>query len=249
MDVETGQTLISGMGELHLEILRDRLLREFRVQANAGQPMVSYRETITAAASAAHVFQRDVGGHMQYGHVVLEVSPAARGEGNAVEFEVSHNLIPTEFRAAISEGLQDGLCTGVLGSYAMVDTRVRIVGGGFRTQDSTEVAFKTAAALALRDALRAAQPTLLEPVMALEVVTPDEHMGDVLGDLNMRRGRVRDLEARGGTQFIRAEAPLVELFGYATALRSLSKGRASYVMEPKCFEKVPEQLQAGILNR
>ena len=248
-DRETGQTLISGMGELHLDILRDRLFREFRVQANAGRPMVAYRETITAAAAGQHVFQRDLGGHVQYGQVALSVEPRPRGTGNEIRFEVSANLIPGEFRPAVEEGLHDGLCTGVLGSYAIVDAAVRVTGGGFRETDSTEVAFKTAAILALREALQRAAPVLLEPVMALEIVTPDEHMGDVLGDLNARRGRVRDVAAQNGATTVRAEAPLVELFGYATALRSLTRGRASYTMEPARFDVVPTALQEGILNR
>ncbi len=248
-DPETAQTLISGMGELHLEILRDRLLREFRVQAAAGKPMVSYRETVTASARGEHVFQREIGGQTPFGHVILEVAPRPRGAGNELEFAVSADRIPVEFRDAVEEGLRDGLCTGVLGNYAMVDVAVRVTGGGFRPQESTDVAFKTAAVLALREALQAASPALLEPLMALEIVTPDEHMGDVLGDLNARRGRVRELEARDGAQIIRADVPLVELFGYATTLRSLSRGRASHTMEPRCFELVPAPLSAAILNR
>ncbi|MBU4460288.1 MAG: elongation factor G [Verrucomicrobia bacterium] len=248
-DVETGQTLISGMGELHLEIIRDRLLREFRVQGNAGRPMVSYRETITKASSASHRFLRDIGGASQFADVALAVSPNARGAGNAVDMDVSDRQIPPQFRAAVEEGVRDALLTGVLGSYALVDVLVRVTGGAFREEDSTEVAFKTAAVMALREALGAAGPVLLEPVMAVEVVTPDAHMGDVISDLSARRGRVRDMEARDGSQIVRAEAPLVELFGYATALRSLTKGRASYTMEPRCFEVVPEAIQGAILNR
>lgn len=248
-DAETGQTLISGMGELHLEIIRDRLLREFRVQGNTGRPMVSYRETITKTSSASHRFLREIGGAAQFADVTLAVSPNARGAGNAVEMDVSDRQIPTQFRAAVEDGVRDALLTGVLGSYALVDVLVRATGGAFREEDSTEMAFKTAAVLALREALGAAGPVLLEPVMAVEVVTPDAHMGDVISDLSARRGRVRNMEARDGSQIVRAEAPLVELFGYATALRSLTKGRASYTMEPRRFEVVPEAIQGAILNR
>jgi elongation factor G len=248
-DAETGQRLISGMGELHLDIIRDRLLREFRVQGNAGRPMVSYRETITRSASAAHRFQREIGGAVQFAEVGLAVGPNARGGGNSVEFDVAEKQIPAQFRESVEEGVRDALLTGVLGSYALVDVAVRVTGGGFREEDSTEVAFKTAAVMALREALGAAGPVLLEPVMAVEVVTPDAHMGDVLSDLNARRGRVREMEAQDGSQIVRAEAPLVEMFGYATALRSLTKGRASYTMEPRRFEVVPEALQGAILNR
>jgi len=248
-DPDTGQTLINGMGELHLEIIRDRLLREFKVQASAGRPMVAYRETIRTPARAEHVFQREIGGHGQFGRVVLEMDPLARGTGNATEFEVSTNKIPNEFRRAIEDGVQDGLLTGVVANYPLVDIRVRVVDGAFHPVDSTEVAFRSAAVMALRDAARAAQPVLLEPIMKLEIITPEEYLGDVLGDINGRRGRVREIEARDVAQIIRADVPLAELFGYATSLRSLTKGRASYSMEPEKFEVVPETLQHSLLNR
>jgi elongation factor G len=248
-DRETGQTLISGMGELHLEILRDRLLREFRVQAAAGRPMVSYRETVTAPAEAEHVFDREIGGAVQFAMVRLAVRPRERGAGNTVELAVRPDALPAEFRGAVEDGVRDALCTGVLGNFAMVDTDVRVTGAAFREGDSTDVAFRTAAVLALREALQRAEPVVLEPVMAMEVVTPEEHMGDVLGDLHARRGRVRDLQSGEGETVVRAEAPLVELFGYTTALRSLTKGRASQTMEPKSFEPVPAELVEGLLNR
>ncbi len=249
-DRETGQTLIGGMGELHLEILRDRLLREFRVQATAGRPMVSYRETVTAEARSEHVFERAIGGATQYAVIEARVRPLPRGAGNQVEIGVRPDILPAEFREAVDEGARDALCTGVLGHFALVDVEVRIEGARFRDDDSaSEVAFRTATVLAVREAVQKAAPVLLEPVMSVDVVTPDEHMGDVLGDLNARRGRVRDLQSSDGETTVRAEAPLVELFGYATALRSLSKGRASYTMEPKQFEPVPANLAEGILNR
>ncbi len=248
-DPETGQVIISGMGELHLEILRDRLLREFRVPANAGRPMVSYRETISRPAAARHRFQREIGGTVQFAEVAVEVAPRPRGSGNEVRVEAGPREIPSEFHEAVEGGIADALATGVLASYAMTDVGVRVGGGAWREGDSTETAFRTAALLATREALAAGGPLLLEPVMALEIVTPDEHLGEVLADLTSRRGRVRQMEAREGAQTIRAEAPLVELFGYATALRSLTKGRASHSMEPRSFEPVPSALQATIIQR
>jgi elongation factor G len=249
IDEETGQTLISGMGELHLEILKDRMFREFKVQAKAGKPVVAYRESILGSGTGDFVFEREIGGHGQYGHVIVTLAPRPRGSGNQITFDVSATVIPNEFRAALQAGLEDALITGVLGNYPLIDIDVRVVGGGSHPVDSTEVAFRTAAVMALREAAKAAQPTLLEPVMELEVITPDEHLGDVLGDLNGRRGQVREIIAHEGSQVIRAEAPLAELFGYATAVRSLSRGRASYSMQPKTFEAVPPTMHEAILNR
>ena len=248
-DEDTGQTLISGMGELHLEIIKDRMFREFKVSANAGRPVVAYREGIQAANEGKFIFDREIGGHGQYGHVIVHVAPRKRGAGNRISFNVSPSVIPNEFRAAVQEGLEDALITGILGNYPLLDVDVQVIGGGFHPMDSTDVAFRTAAVMALREAVKGARPTLLEPVMELEVVTPEEHLGDVLGDINGRRGQVRDFEAREGGRIIRAEAPLAELFGYATALRSLSRGRASYSMQPKTFEVVPPALHEAILNR
>ncbi len=248
-DAETGQTIIKGMGELHLEILKDRMFREFKVQANAGKPMVAYRETIRGEGRGEHLFQREIGGRGQYGHVVLEIAPLPRGTGNQVEFDVSSEKIPSEFRGAVKEGIEDGLITGVVANYPLVDVQVRIVNGSTHPVDATDVAFRSASVLALRDAALMAQPVLLEPVMDVEIITPDEYMGDVLGDINGRRGHVKEMEAREAAQIIRAEVPLAELFGYATSLRSVTKGRASHSMEPKCFEVVPEALQKSLINR
>jgi elongation factor G len=246
---DTGQTLISGMGELHLEIIRDRLLREFRVQANAGKPVVAYREGITATGRGENTFQREITGKMQFGHVVIEVSPLPRSAGSTVKFDVDETQIPAEFHAAMEDGIQDGLITGVLGNYPMIDVSVRVVGGAFRPLESTEIAFRTAAIMALRAAAEAAHPVLLEPIMKLEITTPEEHLGDVIGDLNGRRGRIKEMEPQDAVQIVRADVPLAELFGYATALRSLSRGRASYSMEPVAFEIVPEALQSQVLSR
>ncbi len=249
MNEETGQTLISGMGELHLEILKDRMFREFKVRANAGKPVVAYRESILSGGEGNFTFQREIGGHGQYGHVIVRVAPLNRGAGNHIAFEVSINDVPNEFRAAIKDGLQDALITGILGNYPLIDVDVCVVGGSFHPVDSTDIAFRSAAIMALREAVKAASPTLLEPVMELEVITPDEHLGDVLGDISSRRGQVREIVAHEGSQVIRATAPLAELFGYATAIRSLSRGRASYSMQPSTFEVVPPTMHAAILNR
>jgi elongation factor G len=249
MNEDTGQTLISGMGELHLEILKDRMFREFKVQANAGKPVVAYREGILGSGEGNFIFQREIGGHGQYGHVIVRVASRERGAGNHISFAVPASQIPHEFHEAVREGLGDALITGVLGNYPLIDVDVCVIGGGSHPVDSTEVAFRTAAVMALREAVKAAGPTLLEPVMELEVITPDEHLGDVLGDINGRRGQVREIVAHEGGQVIRATAPLAELFGYATAIRSLSRGRASYSMQPKMFEVVPPTMHAAILNR
>lgn len=248
-DADTGQTIISGMGELHLEIIRDRLLREFKVQANAGKPTVAYRETILSKASAAHVFQREIAGKMQYAAVGLEIEPRERGAGNEIVFEVTDAMIPPQFRDCVEQGVTDGLLTGILANYPLIDVRVRIISGGFHPVDSTETAYRSAAIMALREAARAAQPALLEPIMKVEIVTPDEHVGDVIGDVNGRRGRIKEMAAQDGAQTVIAEIPLAELFGYSTALRSLTRGRASYSMEPARFEVVPEDLQERIINR
>jgi elongation factor G len=249
LDAETGQTLISGMGELHLEILKDRMFREFKVQANAGRPMVAYRESIQQPGHGEHVFEREIGGHGHFARVAIDLEPLERGEGQPVDFEVGVEQIPVEFRGAVEEGIRDALVTGVVGNYPMVDVRVRVTDGGFHPVDSSELAFRSATVMAVRAAAESAMPTLLEPVMDLQIVTPKEHLGDVQGDINRRRGRVREIEAREEAQIIMADVPLAETFGYATSLRSLTKGRASYTMEPRRFEVVPESIQAGILNR
>lgn len=248
-DADTGQTLISGMGELHLEIIRDRLFREFKVQANAGKPTVAYRETILNTGSASHVFQREIGGRGHYAEVGLEVSPRERGQGNVVEFAVSESQIPAQFHEFVEQGVHDGLITGILANYPLIDVRVRVISGGFHPVDSSEVAFRSAAIMALREAVRAAQPALLEPIMKVEIVTPDEHLGDVIGDVNGRRGRIKEMAAQEGAQVVQAEIPLAELFGYSTGLRSLTRGRASYSMEPARFDAVPPNLQESIVNR
>ena len=246
---DTGQTILSGMGELHLEILVDRMFREYKVQASTGKPMVAYRETVTATASVTHRFDREIGGRRQFAEVTLEVSPRERSAGNEVVLAVRKNEVPEAMQEFVSQGVEDGLMTGVLARFPMVDMRVRVTDVKIDPELTTDMALRTAAVMAFREAAMAAGPEFLEPLMAVEVVTPNEYMGDVLGDLNSRRGRIRGMTAQATTHMIRAEAPLVELFGYATAVRSLTKGRASYVLEPKQFEIVPKTLREELLNR
>jgi elongation factor G len=242
-DPETGQTIIRGMGELHLEVLKDRMFREFKVQAKAGKPMVAYRETVVGTGIGDFTFEREIGGRGQFGHVVLSVKPRPRGEGNEIRIEVTSSKIPTEFRPAIEEGIIDGLATGLIGNYALVDVEVVVTDGTAHPVDSTDVAFRHAAVMALREAVRTAGAALLEPIMDVEVITPEEYMGDVLGDINGRRGKVREMQSQDVAQIIRADVPLAEMFGYTTSLRSLTKGRASYSMEPHLFKIVPEPVR------
>jgi len=239
VDEESGQTIMSGMGELHLEILRDRLLREFKVQARAGKPMVSYRESISGSKEVRGEFDREIAGKRQLAELTLKVFPQKRGVGNRIEFKVSKKDLSEPFRVAITEGIEDALVTGVVRHYAMTDVGVEIVAADVHPTDSTELAFRSASHVAIREALQGASPILLEPIMDVEVLSPEEHMGDVMADLNSRRGKIRDMEAVEEGQKISADVPLAELFGYTTALRSLSKGRASQSMEPQCYAEVP----------
>ncbi len=246
---DTGQQLINGMGELHLSIIKDRLLREFKVPSNTGEPVVAYRETVTAAGAGEFVFDRDIGGKRQFARLALQVAPRPRKAGVEFDCGLPPEKLPPLFRKSAAEGVQDGILTGIVGHFAMIDLQVTVLDAGFDPRDSTEVAFRTAGVMAFREAARAGRPALLEPVMALEIITPAEHLGDVLADLNARRGKVREMAAREDLQFIRADVPLAELFGYATTVRSLTRGRASYTMEPVSFEIVPEAIQKKILNR
>ena len=249
MNPDTGQTLISGMGELHLEIIKDRILREYKVQANAGQPIVAYRETIGASAEAGFVFDREIGGKRQFAGLTLKVSPRARKQGNEVIFAVNNEQLPAEYRAGVESGIGDALVTGILGHFPMIDIKVEVVGVQFDSFDSTDTAFRTAAVMAFREAVKRAKPVILEPIMAMEIITPDEYIGDVLGDVNSRRGKVSGVDCKPPVQVIRADVPLVELFGYTTTLRSLTRGRGSHTMEPVAFEVVPDHIQKKVLNR
>jgi elongation factor G len=248
-DKETGQTVISGMGELHLDILRDRMLREFKVAANTGKPMVAYQETVTRHGKASFLFDRDLGGQRHVAGVTVEVNAGARGTGVVIDVSVSGREFTADFREAVRAGLQDGAVTGVLSRYAVTDIVIRVTAAQTDVEFSTDVAFRTAATMAFREAVQAAAPVLLEPIMALEIVTPSEYMGDVLGDLSSRRGKVTDMIAKGEEQAVHGRVPLAELFGYSTAIRSLTRGRASYTMEPVQFDIVPEVLTRELLNR
>ncbi len=246
---DTGQTLISGMGELHLDIIKDRLLREYKVSANAGEPTVAYRETVTKQAGGEYLFDREIGAGRQFAFIRIELHPLSRGSGNAVEIEVSPEELPSVFRTAAEEGLKDGMATGVVGHFAMVDLKVSVTGARWDQESSTEAAFRTAAVMAFREAAGSASAALLEPIMAVEIITPGEFMGDIMGDINARRGKIKSMKSEPPMQIISASVPLAELFGYSTGVRSLSRGRASYSMEPVAFEIVPGSVQEKILKR
>ncbi|HPC62122.1 MAG TPA: elongation factor G [Verrucomicrobiota bacterium] len=245
---ETGQLIIAGMGELHLEIIRDRLFREFKVAANAGAPQIAYRETVTKAAEGEGKFIRQSGGRGQYGHAVITLAPNERGKGIEIENKIVGGAIPKEYIPAVIDGIEEAVAGGVLAGYPMVDLKVAIVDGTFHEVDSSELAFKMAGIFALKEAAKKANVILLEPIMKVEVTTPDEYQGDLLGDLNRRRGKITSIEAKDSSTVLTAEVPLAEMFGYATAIRSLSKGRAAYSMEPFRFEPVPANIVAGILD-
>ncbi|NLL82714.1 MAG: elongation factor G [Lentisphaerae bacterium] len=251
VDPETGQVILSGMGELHLDILVDRLRREFKVEANTGRPMVSYYETVTATASAEYLFDRDLGGKSHYARVVVEAAPRERGTGHVVEVTCSRKALPdVSLVESMEQGLLDGISTGVLARYPLTDIRARVTAVETADDESaTEVAFRTAAVMAFREAATAAAPELLEPIMSLEIETPPDYVGEIMGDLNGRRGQVRDMTMRNETQVVRAHVPLAELFGYSTVIRSLSRGRASYTMEPEAFAVVPRTVREQLLNR
>ncbi len=248
-DEETGQLIISGMGELHLEIIRDRLLREFSVQANCGAPQIAYREAIKAEAEGEGKFIKQSGGRGQYGHAVVRILPRERGEGVEVVNKIVGGVIPKEYISAVSNGIEEAIQGGVIAGYELIDVTVEIFDGSFHEVDSNELAFKMAGIFALREAARKAKPFLLEPVMAVEVTTPDQYQGDIIGDLNRRRGRVEGIETRPSGTVITAEVPLAEMFGYATSVRSLSSGRAAYSMEPKSFAAVPQHVAEDLLEQ
>lgn len=247
---ETGQTIISGMGELHLEIIVDRLLREFSVDANVGRPQVAYRETIRdVVASAEGRFVRQTGGRGQYGHVIISLEPTEPGEGFVFESRIVGGVIPRDYIPAVSEGIQEAMSTGVLAGYPMVDVKASLLDGSYHEVDSSDLAFKIAGSLALKNAAAKAHPVLLEPVMSVEVVTPPEFMGDVMSDLNSRRGHIDGMEQRASGQVIVATVPLSTMFGYATTLRSMTQGRATYSMQFKRYAAVPASVAAEIVAR
>jgi elongation factor G len=245
---ETGQTIIAGMGELHLDIIRDRMMREFSVEANVGKPEVSYKETITKPGKSETKYIKQSGGRGQYAHVVVEIEPNEKGKGNEVVSKIVGGVIPKEYINPTIKGIEDGLATGVLAGYNLVDVKVAIVYGSYHEVDSSEMAFKICGSMAIKDAARKCSPILLEPIMKVVVTTPEQFMGDIIGDLNRRRGKIlAQTSHKGGVVEIESEVPLSEMFGYSTQLRSMSSGRATYVMEPSHFERVPTKIQEDVV--
>ncbi|HEX3540376.1 MAG TPA: elongation factor G, partial [Acidimicrobiales bacterium] len=249
-DEETGQTIIGGMGELHLEVLVDRMLREFRVDANVGKPQVAYRETIKKPVTKIEErYIRQTGGRGQYGHVVLSLEPTGPGSGYEFVDKISGGVIPKEYIPSVDAGIQNAMQSGVLAGYPVVDLRATLTFGSYHDVDSSEMAFKIAGSMCFKKAAKAAHPILLEPIMSVEVVTPDAYMGEVIGDLNSRRGHMEGMEQRGNSQVIRAQVPLSDMFGYATDLRSRTQGRATYTMQFNSYQEVPESVSREIVAR
>ena len=249
-DEETGQTVIGGMGELHLEVLVDRMLREFKVDANVGKPQVAYRETIKNAVQKVETrYVRQTGGRGQYGHVVLNLEPTGPGGGYEFVDKITGGIIPKEYIPSVDAGIQDAMQSGVLAGYPQVDIRATLVFGSYHDVDSSEMAFKIAGSMCFKEACRRAHPVLLEPIMSVEVVTPEDYMGDVIGNLSSRRGKVEGMEQRGNSHVIRAQVPLAEMFGYATDLRSRTQGRATYTMQFHSYQEVPESVSREIVAR
>ncbi|MFN4112126.1 MAG: elongation factor G, partial [Ignavibacteria bacterium] len=246
---ETGQTLIAGMGELHLEILVDRMKREFKVEANVGRPQVAYRETITKKVQAEGKFIRQTGGRGKYGHVWIEVEPNEKGKGYEFVNKIVGGVIPKEYIPAVSAGIEEAMRNGVLAGYPVVDVKVTLFDGSYHEVDSDELSFRIAGSIAFKEAAKKANPILLEPIMEVEVVTPEEYLGDVMGDLNSRRGKIEGFSARKDAQVIRAHVPLSEMFGYATVLRSMTQGRALYTMQFAFYQEVPKQIADQIIEK
>ncbi|MBC7077574.1 MAG: elongation factor G, partial [Synergistales bacterium] len=250
VDQETGQTIISGMGELHLEIIQDRLKREFGVSARVGNPQVAYTETIrTSSGPVEGKFVRQSGGRGQYGHVVIEMEPLPDGKGFVFEDRIVGGAIPREFIPAVQKGLQEAATAGVLGGYRVVGVKVKLVDGSYHEVDSSEMAFRIAASMAFKEAMKKAHPVLMEPIVEVEVVLPEEYLGEVMGDLVARRGKVVSMDIRGNGRVIKALVPLAEMFGYATDLRSMTSGRAVYSMQFSHYEEVPRELAEKLLSR
>jgi elongation factor G len=247
-DEETGQTIIAGMGELHLEIIVDRLLREFKVEANVGKPQVSYKETIRKTVEIEHKYARQSGGRGQYGHVWLKLEPMEPGKGYEFVNKIVGGAVPKEYIPAVDAGVQGAMQNGVLAGYNVVDVRVTLFDGSYHEVDSSEMAFKIAGSMAFKEGMRKADPVLKEPVMKVDVTTPEEYMGDVMGDLSARRGQIQGMESRNGVQAISAFVPLGEMFGYATELRSRTQGRGQYTMQPSHYEEVPKSVQEALIS-
>ncbi|NBV51194.1 elongation factor G, partial [bacterium] len=249
VDPETNQTIISGMGELHLEIIVDRLLREFKVEANVGKPQVAYRETITKKVEQEGKYIKQTGGRGQYGHVWLTIEPLPPGGGFKFENEIVGGVVPREYIPAVDKGVQEALTNGIQAGYPVVDIKVSLFDGSYHDVDSSEIAFKIAASMAFKDGCKKAGPIILEPIMSTEVTCPEQYMGDVIGDLNSRRGKIMSMEPQAGVQVIKAEVPLAEMFGYATQVRSLSQGRATYTMEFHHYEPVPSNIAQELVAK
>ncbi|MBN1871687.1 MAG: elongation factor G [Candidatus Omnitrophica bacterium] len=245
---DTGENIISGMGELHLEVMVDRLLREFKVGANVGKPQVAYKETITKSIRCEGKFIQQTGGRGQYGHVVIEMAPALSGEGIKFESKIIGGAIPREYVPSVQKGITEASRSGALLNYPVTDVEVKLVDGSFHEVDSSDLAFKMAASIAFNDGLKKGSSVLLEPIMALEVVTPEEYLGDVIGDLNSRRAKIESINQRGNTKIIKGVVPLSEVCGYATSIRSLTQGRATYTMEPSCYQEVPKNIMEKIVE-
>jgi elongation factor G len=248
-DEETGQTIISGMGELHLEIIIDRLLREFKVGANIGKPQVAYKETITRKAEANEKFVRQSGGRGQYGHVVIDIEPNEVGKGFEFIDDIVGGVIPREYINSVKAGIEGALQNGILAGFAMEDVKVRLFDGSYHDVDSNEMAFKVAGSIAFKAAAKKAGPVLLEPLFGIEIVVPEEYLGDVIGDINSRRGKISGILPRKDAQVVSGLVPLSEMFGYATALRSLTQGRAIYTMKLSHYDKVPVAIAEEIIEK
>jgi elongation factor G len=251
VDEETGQTVIAGMGELHLEIIVDRLLREFKVQANVGKPQVAYRETITKTVEVEGKFVRQSGGRGQYGHVWLRLEPQEPGSGFVFENKIVGGVVPREYIPAVGKGVEEALSGGVLAGYEVIDVKVTIFDGSYHDVDSNEMAFKIAGSMAVKEGVPKAGGQLLEPIMKVEIEVPDDFLGDVIGDLSSRRGRVEGMEAIEGTgiQKVRAMVPLSDMFGYATDIRSKTQGRGTFTMEFACYEPLPNNLAEALIAK
>ena len=248
-DEESGQTIISGMGELHLEILVDRMLREFKVSAEVGQPQVAYRETIRASVNQEYKYAKQSGGRGQYGHVYLKIEPQDAGQGYEFVNDIKGGAIPKEFIPAVDKGIKEALGAGVLAGYKVEDVKVTLYDGSYHDVDSSEMAFKLAASMGFKEGCRKAKPVILEPIMKVEVETPEDFMGDVIGDLNRRRGQINSMDDRSGNKIVNAFCPLAEMFGYSTDLRSQTQGRASYSMEFDHYEEVPRNVAEEIIKK
>jgi elongation factor G len=248
VDQETGQVLIHGMGELHLEIMVDRMKREYGVEVNVGKPQVAYKETIRKKAVAEGKFIRQSGGRGQYGHAIIEIEPLDRGQGFVFENAIVGGIIPKEFIPSVEKGVREAMQSGVVAGYPVVDVKVKLFDGSYHEVDSSDIAFQIAGSIAFKEAMKKAEPVLLEPIMEVEVETPDEYVGDVIGDLNSRRGKIMGMENKGVITVVKAYVPLAEMFGYATTLRSLTQGRGTFIMKFSHYEEVPQHVAEQIIG-